>query len=316
MAISSDFYHPGNPDHWHGRIDDRSDASTYRNHQVIACADLNQIPQKSGFALLGYACDEGVKRNQGRPGAKEGPSKIRSLWGNFARSTEHPVYDFGDYCLDNQNLEAFQSEFANAIQALLDENFKVIALGGGHDIAYAHGSGIWQHLQSSGKQLGIVNLDAHFDLRQPLPKASSGTPFYQLAQEWGKSFHYLAAGIQPHANTKKLYQTAAQWHVQIIEREMLRSDFAGSLESLNAFIGSVDHVYLTIDLDGLDASLAPGVSAPSVNGLMLNEVLPFLDAIVSSGKLISTDIAELCPAKDIDSRTARLAAFLIDRVMR
>ena len=77
------------------------------------------------------------------------------------------------------------------------------------------------------------------------------------------------------------------------------------------FISNVDHVYVTIDLDGFSSAYAPGVSAPSPMGFCPKIVLVSLELILNAKKLISMDIAEMNPKYDIDHQTAKLAASLI-----
>ena len=74
----------------------------------------------------------------------------------------------------------------------------------------------------------------------------------------------------------------------------------------------MDHLYLTIDLDGFSSAYAPGVSAPSPLGFSPNIVEKVVELIVGSGKLISTDIVELNPVFDLDASTARLAGRLVE----
>lgn len=78
------------------------------------------------------------------------------------------------------------------------------------------------------------------------------------------------------------------------------------------FAKSVDHLYLTVDLDALPASVAPGVSAPAGYGIGLDVVREVVLAAAGSGKLVHADIAELNPDFDVDQRTARTAARLIN----
>jgi formiminoglutamase len=94
---------------------------------------------------------------------------------------------------------------------------------------------------------------------------------------------------------------------------------AGNLESaldrIHQFIEPLDALYLTIDLDGFSSAYAPGVSAASPMGFSVEALLPCLDMLLGSGKVLSMDIAELNPSHDRDSQTAVLAASLAHRVL-
>lgn len=73
-------------------------------------------------------------------------------------------------------------------------------------------------------------------------------------------------------------------------------------------------IHLSIDLDVLPAATAPGVSAPAAYGVPLETIAAICEFLAASQKLTVVDIAELNPAHDIDSRTARVAARLVDTI--
>jgi formiminoglutamase len=217
------------------------------------------------------------------------------------------------HCL-NADLETAQDKLAQQVQQLLDWNLFPIVLGGGHDIAYGTYNGIKKHLGNS-KSIGIINFDAHFDLRSNENGNTSGTPFYQIAKDCEASnaaFHYLCLGIREDANDSSLFKTAKELEVKYILRDTFRIEFHNEINAwINAFIQTVDVVYVTIDLDGFSSAYAPGVSAPSPMGFTPDVVLASLKTIIASGKLTALDIAELNPTYDIDGQTARLAASLL-----
>ena len=185
-------------------------------------------------------------------------------------------------------------------------------------MAFPHFMGIRNSIQKD-KTIGIINIDAHFDLRLPEDSASSGTPFYQIAtycQANQIPFHYLVAGIQPSANTKALFKRAEDFGVTHIPiSDITTNSLERKLSTIVQFIDCVDHVYLTICLDVFDISVAPGVSAPSAIGLQPQIALEIISKIVASGKLITADIAELNPSLDQDDKTAKLASKLVFEIL-
>jgi formiminoglutamase len=81
------------------------------------------------------------------------------------------------------------------------------------------------------------------------------------------------------------------------------------------FLEQVDVLYLTIDLDVLPASVAPGVSAPAGYGVPLPVISAACKQVAASGKLVHIDVAELNPAFDLDSGTAKVAARLVNTLL-
>ena len=299
-------------DAWTGRID--PEPGTQRWHQVIRPLDASDRP---GVALLGFACDEGVRRNHGRPGAAAAPAAIRKALANLAWHREGPACDAGDVCCEDGDLDAAQARLADNVAALLAAGHFPVVLGGGHEVAWGSWQGLAAHLatREDAPPIGIVNFDAHFDLRDPAHVHSSGTPFAQIAEACatrGWPFRYACLGVSRASNTRALFARAAELDVLVREdREITPLSLDRIGRELDAFMGDCDHVYLTIDLDVLPACEAPGVSAPAARGVPLALLEPLVERVRDSGKLRLADLAELNPDKDIDLRTARIAARLI-----
>lgn len=306
---------------WQFPADPEWDKVPLQWHQAITFGNLEQlIPQKNNLkkiAFLGYPTDEGVKRNHGRPGAALAPDTIRKQMAKLAYHLKNTsLTDFGDITTQNISLEDIQQHTAKGVCELLSHGYFPVLLGGGHDIAFAHFKGIAEYVEKShtGKKIGIVNFDAHLDLRKPLKYGHSGTPFYQAANycgKAGKAFNYLCVGLQEAANSPILLRRAEELNVITQTALDCKNHPYKVAEHLQKFIDKVDVVYLSIDLDVFASAFAPGVSAPSPLGIDPFTALKLLDILKVSGKVISMDVAELNPHFDTDQATAKLAARLI-----
>jgi formiminoglutamase len=291
-------------------------------HEKISCVDIRnlKITGQQHLGLLGFACDEGVKRNQGRVGAKNGPEAIRKQLGKLPNNLgeDTHILDVGTVTCPSDDLAVSQNVLCEKVALLLDASIFPVVLGGGHEVAYGTYNGIRKHFGNS-KKIGIINFDAHFDLRSNKHGSSSGTPFYQIAKDCegiGEHFYYLCLGIREDANDRSLFKTAKELDVKYILRDTFRIHFHNEINAwINAFTANVDAVYVTIDLDGFSSAYAPGVSAPSPMGFAPDVVLASLKTIMNSGKLRALDIAELNPTYDIDDQTARLAASLVHTII-
>lgn len=308
-----------NPSLWTGR---NSDTIEYWHQATISVKDLkldvNENIRKIG--ILGYAVEEGVKRNQGRIGTSAGPDAIRKMMGSLAfhLSQNTRIFDYGNVTTENEDMESSHELISETVFNLLQTKHFPILLGGGHDLALAHGRGIYNYLSTKSEKLGIINLDAHFDLRPTLGgKGHSGSPFNQLAQENQNEFQYLCLGVQRSVNPKSLFETAdkigAKWMVM---EDFRMNNWEVIQEKILWFLDSVNKVYLTIDMDGFSSAFAPGVSAPSPMGFNPEFAFKVFELIASSKKLISIDIVELNPSLDQDNATARLAARCAEYVAR
>ncbi|SIQ18095.1 formimidoylglutamase [Maribacter ulvicola] len=308
-------YKLANKDKWFGR----SSKQQLYLHEKVKFSNLKEYDLQSEqktFALLGYGSDEGVKRNLGRTGAALGPDAIRIQLGKMPNHLEEEVelIDFGNLECANNNLNELQQNLTSAVTSLLSKKTVPIILGGSHDLAYGHYNGLAQHLPK-GKKLGIINFDAHFDLRSNTNGNNSGTPFYQIALEEeakNKTIKYMALGIRKDANTKNLFEFAESRKVNYLLQNHFDINYLEHVQLLLIqFMEDVDYIYITIDLDGFSSAYAPGVSAASPMGFSPDIVLESLKLIIESEKLLGLDVAELNPKYDIDNQTAKLAASLI-----
>ena len=305
---------------WQGRTDEEDGKQGLRWHQVMN--STNSEPNFPNCHLLGLACDLGVKENKGRVGAQNGPKEIRSVLANLPYQYNVNLHDRGDINAQS-NLADCQQEYAQEVANSLQQSAFVIGLGGGHEIAWGSYLGLHQAFNHTDaptagqKRIGIINFDAHFDLRKPAPNASSGTPFRQIFQHCAdntSAFHYACLGVSRMANTRALFEFALQSNTQFLLDENCCLESAQSL--LLPMLREIDVLNVTICLDAFPSDIAPGVSAPSSLGINIKFVLETLRWLASQQTILGyqwplMDIAELNPKYDIDQRTARLAARLV-----
>lgn len=299
-------YRPPNSSIWQGRVDDGAQAKRF--HQLVELADLNQnFKPNLKVGLIGFACDEGVKRNSGRIGAKEGPRAFRQALAKLPSTI--PLLDVGDIVCEDGDLESAQQALGSVIGLLLNEGIFPLVIGGGHEVSWGHYLGIAE--AKKNQHLSIVNFDAHYDLRPLLNgEGTSGTSFTQIAN-YSEKFDYTCIGIQQYGNTEALKQRAKELGVTTIYAEEVDQE----LRKLDEVISRSPSIFLTVDLDVFATPFAPGVSAPQALGLLPLQVVSALEKLASSKKLVSCEIAELNPTYDPDGRTAALAASLASVVL-
>lgn len=213
--------------------------------------------------------------------------------------------------------------YASHISHALKCNALAIGLGGGHEIAYGSFLGLYDFLKADDKALpkiGIINFDAHFDLRTD-EYATSGTPFLQMADKLCETvlgfcdyseFRYFCVGISRFGNTASLFDKASRLGVNVLtDDECHRLSYETIWARLNDFVGSLDVLYVTVDLDCLPASVMPAVSAVNAKGIELDLLEFLLEKLIQTGKVKVLDFAEFNPKYDIDARGAKTAARLL-----
>lgn len=314
-------YHPPEKKPWQGRPDSPESACFF---QVIQTLNLNEtkIPKadKQVFALVGFCSDEGIRRNLGRIGAASGPNAIREILAKLPIQKPNFIcYDVGDIVCVDEDLESAQSALGEVVNLLLQAGLTPLVMGGGHELAWGHYQGIAERYPD--ETLGIVNFDAHFDMRPLLPNGdgSSGTPFLQIAlahKKANRRFDYNCIGIQHAGNTRQLFDTAKKYNAQVILADDLHQGFMDKcVNFIDRVVDQNQIIYMSLCLDVIAAPYAPGVSAPQALGLTPWQIMPLVRQLAASGKVVSYDIAELSPRFDIDHRTAKLAANFIYEII-
>lgn len=297
---------------WEGRFDGE-EPLYHRIFQRVSVENNYENIKTKDFVLHGFAVDEGVRRNKGRVGAKDAPDIIRKNSANFpVINYEFVLKDFGNVECKDGDLEKAQEELAEKVSVCLNKGEKSLVFGGGHEVTFAHYSGIRKAFPN--KKIGIINIDAHFDNREPENGvgASSGTGFWQIAQE--SEIHSLHIGIQRNSNTLKLFDTAHQYGMKyILAEEIFFENLPLIYQRIDELFNEVNFLYLTICMDVFNAAQVPGVSALAYNGIFADATfMHFFRHILKNEKLIAMDVAEVNPSYDIADRTARLAASLVN----
>jgi formiminoglutamase len=269
--------------------------------------------------LVGFPQDEGVRRNGGRPGAAEAPREIRrwlyrlTPWDGSCDIglTEHPPLDVGDVAA-GASLEESQEALAAVVGAILASDGVPVVLGGGHETAY----GTYLGHVAAGRRIGIINIDAHLDLR-PVEdgRGNSGTPFWQALEHPTRPLpgpRYVCLGAQPQSTSREHLLYARRQGCVVRWAEEVRADLGHAFaEERDRLATSGCHVHVSLDADVVQAADVPSVSAPNVAGLPGDAVLDCVRLAGRSPQVSSVDLVEINPRHDPDGRSARWAALAV-----
>jgi formiminoglutamase len=312
-------YHPADMSLWHGRIDSEVDYDSFRWHQYIQGLDLSKDitsnQDRLAFVLIAYQIDEGIRLNKGRIGASEGPDKIREFLCNKPCSFNNDlkIYDGGNISLKT-TVESAQQTLASLVKKCLNNNYFPIVIGGGHDLSYGSMSGILNHLDLKKNNFGIINFDAHFDLREH-ERSTSGTMFNQIYRDIKaipSPFNHLSIGIQKSSNTVSLFKFAKMINSKyMLAQDINLANIAINEYKLNEFLKDLDNIYVCCCCDVFSSPYAPGVSSPQPMGIEPDLFLVMLKQIIDTKKLVAFDIAEVSPRLDDSSATASLGALIV-----
>ena len=267
-------------------------------------------------ALLGLPDDLGVQLNGGRPGAKTGPSQFRSALARFGvawdglaeRELDLHIFDAGDVepapGEDESALLETHRRVLEAVTYLHEHGLLPVCVGGGHDLSLPAISAL---SRLRGAALGGINLDAHLDVSAHV---GSGMPFRRLIEAgYLDPQRFTELGLGRFSNDAADLEWISARGARLIYAETLleRGLDAPTLLSQATSGGAA---FLSIDLDGLDQTVAPAVSAPSPLGVRLYDAARLAEAAGAHPLVQHFDLMEFCPRFDLDSRTARSAVLL------
>ncbi len=237
-------------------------------------------------------------------GAAAGPAAIRAaLWserGNLASESgleigsDIALIDDGDLPLI-EDTPRDDEVIAAHVAAIIAGDGIPLALGGDHAVSFP----LVQAVAAAHGPVSILHFDAHPDLYHDFEgnPRSHASPFARI-MERGLAKRLVQVGIR--TLNRHCAQQAERFGVEIIP---VRGFAPGRVPVLDG------PLYISIDIDGIDPSEAPGVAHPEPGGLTLREVLAVLDR--QSAPVVGIDIVELNPARDIGGVTAILAAKLV-----
>jgi formiminoglutamase len=269
--------------------------------------------------LIGFPQDEGVRRNGGRVGAAEAPREIRrwlyrlvpwDCWTNADLTALGPL-DLGNVRIDG-GLEGTQAALSEVVGAVLRGGAVPVILGGGHETAYGHYLGY----VAAGLPVGIVNVDAHLDVRPLIDgRGHSGSPFRQAMEHPTHPLpreRYTCLGLRAEFTSRAHIDYVRERGGVVQPDTGSRTDLGGLLsQAEGAYARAGCRTYVSVDLDVVRLGEAPGVSAPNIGGVRVKDVCDVARQAGRAPNVASIDLVEVNPRHDRDGQTARLAALLV-----
>ena len=281
--------------------------------------DWNAID--ADVAILGAPFDFGT---QFRAGARFGPRGIReaSTLFSFGHSgaydheddityldnTATRIVDIGDADIIHTDTEQSHANIETGVRAILKAGAIPVVLGGDHSVNIPCIEAF-----SDEEPFHLVQIDAHLDfvdIRHGVT-AGHGNPMRRAAEK-----PYVTGlsqiGIRNVSSTARDgYADARSMGSDILSVRQFR---ALGVDQVLAQIPS-GRVYITIDIDGFDPSIAPGTGTPSHGGFLYYEALELLDGLARRGNIIGIDLVEVAPDYDHTGSTTTLAAQILLNVI-
>ena len=310
----------------------RTPVRAARRSQVF----VNMTHQK--VRIIGVPMDLGASRR----GVDMGPSALR-VAGLQTRLKQlgHQVEDIGNISVKQAEEMAYGEKRAKyldeiaetckdlgeAVQKSLEENFFPLVLGGDHSIAAGAASGVASFFRKDKKDIGYIWLDAHGDMNTPESSPSGNVHGMPLASIMGYGPTELVdlMGFKPKVEPGNIVIVGAR-DLDAQERKMMKKsgvhvftmreiDERGMREvmsdALKYAMDDTAGIAVSLDMDFVDPSDAPGVGTPVRGGVTYREAHLAMEMIADSEAMASLEVVEINPVIDEHNRTALLGVELI-----
>lgn len=254
-----------------------------------------------------------------RPGARFGPRAIRTL--AYEPGTYHmdldieifehlEVVDFGDAHCPHGNTEQSHANIRQRVHEVASRRIVPIVLGGDHSITLPSATAV-ADVYGHGK-VGIVHFDAHADTADRVDGnlISHGTPMRRLIESGAvPGTHFVQVGLRGYWPPKEVFdwmgRQGLRWFTM---QEIWERGFRAVMDDAIAHAMSMaDHLYLSIDVDSLDPSYAPGTGTPEPGGIVAADLLRMVREICLRHPVVGVDIVEVAPAYDVSELTVNVA---------
>jgi arginase len=202
-----------------------------------------------------------------------------------------------------------------------------LTLGGDHSIAAGSVAAVARAYERRGERIGLLWIDAHADINTPETSPSGNVHGMPLAALLGLGPARLAAiggaGAKVHASNVVLLGIRALdeperatlrfagikvYTMSDIDRRGISKVMADALDRVST---GTHGLHVSLDVDGLDPEIAPGVGTPSRGGLSYRESHLAMEMVAETGRLVGFDVVEVNPILDAHNATAELGCELV-----
>ena len=271
-----------------------------------------------------------------------GPSALR-VAGLQARlkALGHTVDDIGNVPVkqpEEQHYGEKRAKYLNEIaetcrglaeitERTLSEGYMPLVLGGDHSLAIGSFSGVSNYFRSQSKRVGYLWLDAHGDMNTPDSSPSGNVHGMPLAAIIGAGAPELVEllGYRPKVEPRNVCLVGVR-DLDPKERRLIKDsgvhvftmrdiDERGMREvmsdALRIVSDDTDGTVVSLDMDFLDPTDAPGVGTPVRGGATYREGHLAMEMIADSKAMVSLEVVEINPVIDLHNTTALLGVEMI-----
>ncbi|WP_223700985.1 formimidoylglutamase [Sutcliffiella deserti] len=229
-----------------------------------------------------------------------------------------PIIDIGDIFMHATDIEESYIRIEETVSSLLKEQPSCIPLfiGGDHSITYSTLKGMCKRKG----QIGVIQFDAHHDLRNTEDGGpTNGTPFRRLLEaDVLKGENLVQIGIRNYTNSSFYHQYAKDKGIRIFTMGDVKKQGIVPIvqQAIQYLTDKVDFIYISLDIDVLDQSFAPGCPAIGPGGMTSDDLLEAVHLLGGEKSVCGLDIVEIDPSIDFRDMTSRVAVYCLLEFLR
>ena len=282
---------------------------------------LEDVKQVGNYdvAIVGVPHDSGTTY---RPGTRFGPQGIRKISAlytpyNFELGVDLreqiKLCDVGDIFTIPANNEKSFDQISKGVAHIFKSGAFPIILGGDHSIGFPTLRGVCRHL--GDKKVGIIHFDRHVDTQETdLDERMHTCPWFHatnMKNAPAKNLVQLGiGGWQVPRQGVKVCRERATNILTVTDITEMGLDAAADFAIEKATDGT-DCVWISFDIDCIDAGFVPGTGWPEPGGLLPREALYLLKKIVQNTPVCGIEVVEVSPPYDVSDMTALMATRVI-----
>jgi formiminoglutamase len=222
------------------------------------------------------------------------------------------IHDGGNVPIAELKPAEALAPLAAAVSKLSVQSHLTIVLGGHNGVTRpcVHGAG-------SLDSIGLLTLDAHFDLRDTDGGLNNGNPIQALLEDGMPGSHISQIGLAPFANTKKAHAKATQAGISVrnLSECFARGFVQVAQEELDRLAGSCSTIYVDFDIDVIDRGQMPSAPGARVGGVSARDFFSAARSIAAHPKVRCVDLVEFDPSMDVTATGALTAARWLAEIL-
>ena len=281
--------------------------------------DWRETPS-ADVGIVGVPFDTAV---MGRRGCRFGPESVRTslVFSNVYDpsidvdlSTGLSLTDFGNIDVLQTDVLRTHDRIEQVVTAIYQLGVTPVIIGGDHSITYPDVKSL---INNTNGRVGVIMIDGHLDVRHSHHgEVSSGTPFRRIMEEPDNPVlpkNLVEIGINGWLNSRYYMDYCREMGVTVIAARQVHRRGVDDViaQALEIASDGTEAIFLSVDIDGLDLSIAPGTCAPNPGGLTAYESLEMVWQIGQHPLSRGLDVLEVAPSLDCGGVTSMMAAALI-----